>query len=68
MKQSPKSEIVSFNEAVRDLSTLLEMDGSELDRVVGGMMEASAIASGTTCGTFKGSCSTLTSCETYSFH
>ena len=35
-----KSEIVSFNENIPELSTLLEIDGAELDRVVGGYLEA----------------------------
>jgi hypothetical protein len=45
-----KSEIVSFNEAVPELSTLLEIDGAELDRVVGGTAD----------------CPNLTSCGNYS--
>ena len=61
-----KTEIMSFNEAVPELSKLLEIDGAELDRVVGGMTDA-LIESGSTCNTFKGSCSDLTSCNTYSF-
>ena len=37
-----KSEIVSFNENIPELAKLLELDGAELDRVVGGYTELEA--------------------------
>ena len=55
------NEIVSFNE-VRDLSSLLELDGAELDQVMGGVED---LASGSTCINYRGSCSDLTRCEGY---
>jgi hypothetical protein len=36
MEQSPKNEIQSFNETVPEMSTLLEINGAQLDTVVGG--------------------------------
>jgi len=52
---SQNREIVSFNENVPELSRLLELDGAELDRVVGGYTELEA----------EPSCPNLTSCTTY---
>jgi hypothetical protein len=52
-----KSEIVSFNESVPELSTLLEIDGSELDRVVGG----TSCPNLQSCGTFS-DCNTKETC------
>jgi hypothetical protein len=48
-----KNEIVSFNETVPGMSQLLEIDGSELDIVTGGLAQKVA------------DCPNLTSCGTY---
>ena len=67
MSESPKKEIVSFNEAVPELSKLLELDGAELDRVIGGNAEPleSICSALTNCTTYDGMCSNLTTCGTY---
>ena len=45
------SEIVSFNHAVPEMSSLLDLDGAELDQVIGGVQVTD--------------CPKLTSCTTY---
>ena len=57
-----KSEIVSFNEVVPELAKLLEIDGAELDQVLGGYAELESDCPNlATCNTF-GDCNTKTSC------
>ena len=64
MKSFPVgSEVVSFNELVPDLSKLLEVDGADLDGVLGGKDAFTAL--GASCGTYTGSCSSLSNCNTY---
>jgi len=66
MKPFHTSEIVSFNEVVRDLSKLLELDGEELNWVVGGedWMSIAGTFDSATCPTLA-SCTTACSCMSY---
>lgn len=54
-------EIVSFNKTVSQITALIELDDAALEQVEGGF-GCPNLAS---CNSYSGSCSSLTSCGTY---
>lgn len=60
MMKKVMKELFSFNEDVPEMSSLLELEGAELEQIIGGLM------AGTTCDTYSvKNCSELTSCGTF---
>ena len=57
-----KSEIVSFNENIPELAKLLEIDGAELDQVMGGYSDLEADCPSLTSCSGYGDCNSKSSC------